>query len=347
MRHPAHAPVRRTAAALLLAGAAALGAPAAHAAPAPQPPAAPPAAAGDLVSYLSGLSGRSTVAGQQDGPSSAPWTWQNKVNDITGVRPGLWGGDFAFEQNDIDARPTVVQQAEDEWKAGSLPALMWHSCPPTVGPSCHWDWGDGAIESRLSDEQWDETVTEGTALNTAWKKRLDEAVPYLQKLKDQGVPVLWRPLHEMNDPWAWWGGRPGENGSRKLYRITHDYLVKTKGLDNLVWVWNVKDVQGASGSAADYYPGDDYVDVVTLDAWNSNFPTDDWYASMRDIAGDKPIALAEVGKVPTRAQLAAQPEWTYFSVWIDYLTSNNSDDEIKDIYYDPRVLHQGQVSPLR
>ena len=50
-------------------------------------------------------------------------------------------------------------------------------------------------------------------------------MPYLQQLKDAGVPVLFRPLHEMNEGWAWWGGRPGADGSAKLYQITHDYLV--------------------------------------------------------------------------------------------------------------------------
>ncbi|GAA3291161.1 hypothetical protein GCM10020218_063410 [Dactylosporangium vinaceum] len=303
------------------------------------------ATAADVVRYLQSITGRSIIAGQQDGPSSAPNTWQQKVHDITGVYPGEWAGDFAFEQADIDARPTVVAQARSVWAAGTIPALVWHMCPPTVGPSCHWDYGTGAIESRLSDAQWSELVTDGTALNTAFKRRLDEAVPYLQDLKNSGIPVLFRPQHEMNEGWSWWGGRPGANGSRKLYQITHDYLAGAKGLSNLVWVWNLKDVAGGESHVADYWPGASYVDVATLDAWVNKQPTTAWYNAMLGIAGGKPIALSEVGSVPTPETITAQPRWTFFSVWIGWLTDPawNTGDAVKRTYYDPRVLHRGDI----
>ncbi|WNV86868.1 glycosyl hydrolase [Umezawaea sp. Da 62-37] len=303
------------------------------------------ATASDLVGYLAGISGRNTLSGQQDGPSSAPSTWQNKVHDITGEYPGVWGGDFAFEQNDINARATVIAQAKSVWAAGSIPALVWHSCPPTVATTCHWDWGDGAIRSTLSEPQWNELVTDGSGLNQRWKQRLDEAVPYLQDLKNNGIPVLWRPIHEMNEGWSWWGGRPGANGSRKLYQITHDYLTNVKGLDNLVWVWNVKDIAGGASHLADYWPGSSYVDVAALDAWSNQQPTTEYYNAMVSTSGGKPIALAEVGTVPTPQTLAAQPKWTYFSVWINWLTDPawNNNDAVKRTYYDGRVLNRGEV----
>jgi len=308
-------------------------------------PASAATTAADVVGYLASISGRNTLSGQQDGPSSAPWTWQDKVHDITGEYPGVWGGDFAFEQTDVNARATVVAQAKAVWAAGSIPALMWHSCPPTVATTCHWDWGDGAIRSTLSEAQWTELVTDGTALNRRWKQRLDEAVPFLRDLKDSGVPVLWRPIHEMNEGWSWWGGRPGANGSRKLYQLTHDYLANTQGLTNLVWVWNVKDIAGGAAHLSDYWPGSSYVDVATLDAWSNKQPTAEYYQAMLSVAGGKPIALAEVGTVPTPQTLAAQPRWTYFSVWIGWLTDPawNDNESVKRTYYDGRVLNRGEV----
>ena len=75
-----------------------------------------------------------------------------------------------------------------------------------------------------------------------WLSRLDRiAVFPCGILKDHGVEVLWRPLHEMNQAAFWWAGRPGPDGTRKLYQITHDYFVKTKGLSNLIWVWGMQD----------------------------------------------------------------------------------------------------------
>lgn len=294
---------------------------------------------GSVLAFLRQISGNHTVSGQHNRePNSSPAQWTDKVHDITGVYPGLWGGDFLFSQDDIDHRGTMVDEARREWTDGSLVALMWHMCPPTMAEPCGWESG---VESHLSDAQWNELVTDGTALNDAWKARLDAIVPYLRSLKDAGVPVLWRVLHEMNDGWAWWGGRPGPDGSARLYRLTHDYLVGEKGLTNLIWVWNVKDLN--PGEIADYYPGSSYVDVATLDSWNNAFPPSEYYQAMRNVAQGKPIALAEVGKLPTPDQLAAQPEWTYFMVWAEYLTNDNSEDAIKATYYDYQVLHQGDI----
>ncbi|MFD5114805.1 glycoside hydrolase family 26 protein [Streptomyces sp. NPDC058220] len=307
---------------------------------APAAAAAPPA---DVVGYLRSLSGNRTVTGQHNRePNSQPSKWTAKVHDITGVYPGLWGGDFLFASDDVNNRQTMVNQARTEWNNGSLVTLTWHVCPPTRGSSCGWDPGAG-IQDNLSDDQWNQLITDGTALNTAWKRRLDEAVPYLRQLKDAGVPVLFRPVHEMNDGWSWWGGRSGANGSRKLYQITHDYLKNTQSLSNLVWVWNVKDLD--AGGMASYYPGDAYVDVVSLDAWNSNFPSATYYQTLQSIAGSKPLALAEVGKVPSPAEVAGQPKWTYFMVWAEYLTDPafNTGQGVKNTYYDPRFLRQGAL----
>jgi mannan endo-1,4-beta-mannosidase len=95
---------------------------------------------------------------------------------------------------------------------------------------------------HISDSQWQEVVRDGSDLNTRWKARLDTIVPFLQQLDAAGVVPLWRPVHEINEGWSWWGGRGGSEGSSKLYKITYDHLVYTRGLSNMVWVWCVKDV---------------------------------------------------------------------------------------------------------
>jgi mannan endo-1,4-beta-mannosidase len=312
----------------------ALGAPA-NAQPAPATTAT---TAAGLVGYLRGIEGNHTVSGQHNRePNAAPAQWTDKVHDITGVYPGLWGGDFLYQADDIAHRQTMVDEAKAEWAAGSLVALMWHQCPPTMAEPCDWTTG---IESHLAPSQWSQLVTSGTTLNNAWKARLDTIVPYLRQLRDAGVPVLWRPLHEINDAWSWWGGNAD---SARLFQITHDYLAGTQGLTNLVWVWSVKD--DSTSNLSQYYPGGSYVDVVGLDSWNAGFPSGAWYSAIQSIAGSKPIALAEVGTLPTPAQLAAQPRWTYFMCWAEYLTNANTDDAIKATYYDYQVLHRGDLHP--
>jgi mannan endo-1,4-beta-mannosidase len=312
-------------------------------------PAAAPAPAGvtaaDEIAYLQSLTGSHMLSGQQGGANNDPARWNRKAHDITGEYPGIWGGDFGFSQDDINNRPTVINEAKSEWAAGSLPALMMHACRPDVA-TC--DFADGANPvqgSTMTDAEWTQLITDGSTLNTDYKRKLDQFVPYFQQLKDAGIPVLFRPQHEMNEGWAWWGGRPGPTGDARLYQITHDYL-ESKGLNNIIWVWALKDTAGGASQAASYYPGDAYVDVVALDVWVQKFPATDWYQAMQNIAGSsKPIALAEVGSVPSPAQMASEPKWAYWSVWMNWLTdpSYNTNDSVKAGYYDARVYSQGAI----
>lgn len=170
--------------------------------------------AGGTLNYLKQISGQYTIAGQHNKePANQPSFYTGKAHDITGQYPGLWGGDFFFGGSDVANRQAVIDQAKLEWSHGAVVTMTWHMCPPTQGSSCDWSSG---VMSKLSDAQWSELMTNGSNLNNRYKARLDEIVPYLQQLQNAGVQLLFRPLHELNDSWAWWGGRPGLGGSAYL-----------------------------------------------------------------------------------------------------------------------------------
>jgi mannan endo-1,4-beta-mannosidase len=306
------------------------------------PLAAPAAAAppgSEVMALLGEISGRSTISGQHNRePNSDPAKWTRTVRDITGETPGLWGGDFLFSSDDVNHRGTMVDEAIRQWQAGSLVALTWHVCPPTVGSTCGWD--SGGILGSLNDGQWSELLRDGSSLNQAWKNRLNEVVPHLRRLRDAGVEVLWRPLHEMNEGWSWWGGRGAQ--TRQLYQLTHEHLAG-QGLSNLIWVWNVKDVD--MGGIGGYWPGASYVDVASLDVWVKQTPSQSDYDAMLNVAGGKPIALAEVGRVPSPDVLAAQPRWAWFMTWAEWLVdpAYNDNASVQRTYWDGRVLNRGEL----
>ena len=292
-----------------------------------------------VLNYLYSISGTRTIAGQHNRePNSNPVSWTNWIYSVTWRYPKLWGADYLYLQDDINNRWTMITEAKNQWNHGAFVTLMWHVCPPTIPEPC--DWEDG-IMSDLSDAQWDELVTYSTtttSLNYKWRERIDEIVPYLQDLKNNGVEVLWRPLHEMNDDWCWWCGRPGPNGSRKLYEITYDYMKNTKGLTNLIWVWSIKDITTTLTPTLEYYPDDNYVDVVALDPWNDwSFPAEN-YSMTLAIAKGKPIAIGETGRLPSPTVLAAQPRWTWFLGWAELVSASNTITEIRTVYNDPRVV---------
>jgi mannan endo-1,4-beta-mannosidase len=239
---------------------------------------APKSSRAELLAYFSQISGKSTIAGQHNRePNSDPTKWTRVVHDITGVYPGLWGGDFLFLPDDVASRQSMVDEAIRQWNAGSVVALTWHVCPPTVGETCNWD--DAGILGSLSNSQWTELMRDGSELQGAWLRRLDTIVPYLKQLQDAGVVPLWRPVHEINEAWSWWGGRGGSEGSAKLYRITHNHLVNTRGLGNMLWVWCIKDVE--MDRIGEFWPGEDTVDIASLDMWMKQFPTDGDYQKMK------------------------------------------------------------------
>ena len=291
-----------------------------------------------VVDYLKSITGNHVVSGQHNKePATAPQQYSQQVRDVTGQWPGLWGGDLQFNPSDVANRQTVINQAKTEWKNGSLVTLTWHACSPTVGNTCAFD---GGVKTSITDAQFKQITTPGSALSNAWRNQMAAVVPYLKQLKDAGVPVLWRPFHEMNESWNWWGHRPGANGSRKLYQQMRDYF-DSQGLTNLIWVWNVQD--NPAGGWATYYPGSNYVDVVTLDAWYKNHPSAGDYQQILSIAGSKPIAIAEMGKVPTASLLASQPKWSYFMIWSEQLKGSNTNTEIQAAYFLPQVFNQGEV----
>jgi len=144
----------------------------------------------------------------------------------------------------------------------------------------------------------------------------------------------------MNQGAFWWGGRPGQNGTVKLYQISHDYLVKTKGLTNLIWVWNLQDFSTLATDLNNYDPGNDYWDVLTLDVYGSdgNRYTSAKYNLIKNKAAGKPIGIGECDVLPTANLLQSQPLWTYFMGWADLTQSSNSNTAIHTLFNAPNVL---------
>jgi mannan endo-1,4-beta-mannosidase len=160
----------------------------------------------------------------------------------------------------------------------------------------------------------------------------------LAQLRDAHVPVLFRPYHEINGNWFWWGGRPGKDGSAALYRQLYDRFVNVHHLDNLVWVWNVNSPGGNAGPVEDYYPGSEFADVVTMDIYGEF--KQEYYIGMLTLAAGKPIALAEVGALPTPEVLSKQPRWAYFMAWSGMLNTANTVDRLNTVYHAPIVINR-------
>ena len=174
--------------------------------------------------------------------------------------PALVGADYAgFEPAThqgilVTAAPNHVARAA--WQAGSLVTISVH-LPNPANPA-----GGGLRDAGVDLAA---LLAPGTAAHERWMRELDVLAAALQELRAAGVVVLWRPFHEMNGGWFWWGGKPPAAFIR-LWRQMFDYFTATKGLDNLLWVYS----PNHGPKTADYYPGDAYVDLVGLDAYTDD-----------------------------------------------------------------------------
>ncbi|MDR3971991.1 MAG: glycosyl hydrolase [Bacteroides sp.] len=170
-----------------------------------------------------------------------------------------------------------------------------------------------------ADTEFDATnaTVEGTWENKVFTEDLKNAAAYLKLLRDADIPVLWRPFHEAAGGWFWWGK---DAASFKSLWIAMFNYFKTEGLDNLIWVWTTE------GNDSDWYPGDQYVDIVGRDVYNKE--TADCvseYTSIAENYGNKIVSLSECGTVGLISeQWASGARWSWFMPWYDGTNEDGS-----------------------
>ncbi|MFD2866290.1 glycoside hydrolase family 26 protein [Mucilaginibacter antarcticus] len=290
-----------------------------------------------VLNYLNVILGKKTLSGTHNRePNARPARWTDKVNETTGHYPALWSGDFLFQQDNINNRQLMIDEAVRQWQKGAVVNIMWHACNPAQTEPCGWK---GGVLSKLTDAQWAEITTNGSPLNKVWMSRVDEICIYLQQLKDKNIEVLWRPMHEMNQGDFWWGGRPGPQGTVKLYQMLHNYMVKQKKLTNLIWVWDVQDFKTLATDVTAYQPEAAYWDVAALDIYDKSGYADEKYNIMLKAVKGKPMAIGECSKLPDEEVLMRQPKWAFFMSWSELAFQDNSVEQIKALHAAPNVLN--------
>ena len=286
-----------------------------------------------VLDYLYSIKGKKTIIGIHNRePNSEPSIQTEKIHEWTGKYPALWSGDFLFLKDDVSNRFKMINECINQWKSGSIVQLMLHVVSASQGEPGEWE---GGVVSHLSDEEWSSLITNGGNLNKKWKSRLDIYAGFIQVLKENGVPILFRPFHEMNQGIFWWAGRKGENGTGALYRLTRDYLEKEKGLDNIIWVWDMQDL---SYDWSEYNPGNDYWDIFAVDIYNQDYYTSNKYELALKIAGDKLMAVGECDKLPTSKELLDQPNWSFVMSWAELTFEKNTGTQIQELYWAENVI---------
>ena len=211
------------------------------------------------------------------------------------------------------------------WNEGGIVSAMWHwnklandgtsyTCTPGSEP------GQTSFDIKKINDPESEEYAQMMA-------DIDKVADYLLLLKNQNIPVIWRPLHEAGGGWFWWG--LDAEACKTLWRAMYDRF-QEKGLNNLIWVWTAAVAWNQELSESlQWYPGDEYVDVVGYDIYGNDLADPlatcaDYYGFLKENWPDKLVALTECGGVPTLSeQWEAGAQWLWFIPWYDYDRTND------------------------
>ena len=212
--------------------------------------------------------------------------------------------------------------------AGGIVAAMWHwNMKANNGTDWSFNCGTEATQTSFSPSDIFYPTSEGYQKMIS---DIDQVAEWMKPLAQQHIPILWRPLHEAQGNWseqypnvswhrAWfWWGADGPAAFVQLWKVMYDRMVNHHGLTNLIWVFT-------TGDSKQWYPGDEYVDIVGYDFYNHDINSmKSLYQMMKSNYPGKLLAVTECGNIPKISeQWAAGLYWSYFMPWYDYNRTNN------------------------
>lgn len=283
-----------------------------------------------LFEYICGIYGNNILSGQQESDWKAPANDElDYIREITGKLPAIRGLDYINEDYE-----GVNKRSIEWWEKGGIVSICWHWGSPPNGIG---------YESSKGTINLEEALTEGTDLYNGMIAKMDDVAKQLKKLQDARVPILWRPFHEFDGAWFWWG-KGGSEQFIKLWRLMYDRYTKYHGLNHLIWVL------GYSGKIKNgWYPGNDYVDIAGADTYNSG-PQTELYQKVIDIVGKKmPVAFHECGPIPNPDEMIENgAKWVWFLTWHTiHIKEQNTPSYLKDIYNHEYVITLDKVPNMK
>ena len=301
-----------------------------------------------LMAYLVEQYGNRTLSGAIAGPDV------EYVREVTGQLPAIVAGDMIdFTTASIRHMGVVsggTEQMIERARQGHILSYCWHWRSPSglldttlVRPDgtkqdARWYMG---FYTRATTFDLEAALAHAEGADYALLTTdIDMVAGELRKFAEPGIPVLWRPLHEAEGGWFWWGSK-GSRPFVQLWRLLHDRLTHMHALHNLIWVY--------TGTAnPDWYPGDDVVDVIGVDEYPADV-RDPLSATWDDVqacfGGRKLVALSEFGGAPDLA-IARRlgVTWAYFASWNKDLGPRKMEPAtLKRIYADQGVINLAEL----
>jgi mannan endo-1,4-beta-mannosidase len=189
---------------------------------------------------------------------------RSDVRDASGSYPAVFGWDiskigqrpFNIDSVDFEKMKNWIRRA---YQMGGINTISWHIDNPVTGGDS-WD-NTPAVYSVLPGGE-----------NHEWyKEKLDLFADFLNDLSVDGVqvPVIFRPFHEHTGNWFWWGrGNCTSEEYTAMWQFTVNYLKNEMKIHHLLYAYST-DRFKSQEDYLEFYPGDDFVDVIAYDDYHS------------------------------------------------------------------------------
>lgn len=275
-----------------------------------------------IYEYLCSIEGKATLSAQQESTWMGSGEYEmDYIFNASGKYPAMRGLDYM--NDDFEG---VNERALEWWKRGGLVTICWHT-----GADFSGAWEE-CMNGEIAD--WDKALKDGTPENEKLISGIDKAAKALSELQKEGVTVIWRPFHEFDGAWFWWG-KGGEGSFKKLWRIMYERYTEHWELNNLIWVLGFSH---NGEKISKWYPGDKYCDIVGADSYDGGAQPE-LYETVKNVrAKNKPLCFHECGANPTAQELTETP-WLWFMTWhTEYLTDTNTPEQLNALYNAENVI---------
>ncbi len=272
-----------------------------------------------LYNLICSLEGKRILLGQQETPRSKdPGREMEWIQAVTGDLPAIRGLDFIH-----DDFQGVFDRARTWNDRGGIVTVCWHTGVD----------GNDYMASKSESPDFDRLLDCGTGEFRQLRRRWEDAAEILLRLQNEDIPVLWRPFHEFDGGWFWWG-KGGAGCFISLWREMFRYFTDGCGLNNLIWVLGYAD-----DVLPGWDPGEAFFDIAGSDTYRGETAHGDSYRRLRKLCPDKPLAFHECGLIPPVDRFFAEGcPWSWLMPWHSGWMMNNSPSRITEVYADERMV---------
>jgi mannan endo-1,4-beta-mannosidase len=263
----------------------------------------------DLYAYLLGLGKTDKVLyGHQNDThhkailkNGADGSSNSDTKDVTGSIAAICGIDAlsltgaelqlsdSDKENGVDLINKAANLSIDTAAEGGIITLSAHmpnfAIVAEKGKDANGNYDYSGYTPGVTTGNVVQRIMPGGDLNKVYTGYLNQIARYAKQLEAKGVPVLFRPFHENNGSWFWWGKAfCDEEAYKNLYRYTVEYLRDERQVHNFLYVYSPN---GPFQDKADYlsrYPGDQFIDIIAFDMYNDDpvSKEDKWLDTFKD-----------------------------------------------------------------